>query len=178
MPAGAYVLRTWLWLPAPRERVFPFFADARNLERITPAFLRFRVLNTRPIVMTRGTVIDYRLRLRGLPLRWRSAITEWDPPVRFCDAQIRGPYAEWVHTHVFEPQDRGTMVRDEVRYRLAGPSILTRPAHARIVAPDLRRIFEFRHAALTAIFSAAGTARAGPVGISRASCHPPIRNQA
>lgn len=167
MTADAYLLRTWLWLPESRARVFPFFADARNLERITPAFLRFRVLNGSPIVMGPGALIDYRLTLRGIPLRWRTEITTWDPPARFCDTQLRGPYAEWVHTHTFEEQDGGTLIRDAVRYRLPGPALLTRLVNALLVAPDTRRIFEFRHAALCAAFGANGRARLGPVTVQR-----------
>jgi ligand-binding SRPBCC domain-containing protein len=108
--ADVYNLRTWIWLPDPRERVFAFFADAHNLERITPPFLRFRVLNTSPIVMGPGALIDYQLRLHGVPVKWRTEITTWQPPERFCDVQLRGPYSEWVHTHTFDEHDGSTTV--------------------------------------------------------------------
>src|SRR5689334_6083195 len=121
-----YELATWQWRPRPRHEVFDFFADARNLERITPAFLNFHVLTPSPIDMRAGAVIDSRQRLRGLPLRWRSEITIWDPPRRFADAQRRGPYQQWDHTHTFEDEDGGTMVHDRVLYRLIGPDVVTR----------------------------------------------------
>jgi ligand-binding SRPBCC domain-containing protein len=164
--AGVHELTTWQWLPRPRNEVFAFFSDARNLQRITPPFLGFRVLTPEPITMRVGTLIDYRLTLRGVPLRWRTEITAWDPPVRFEDIQLRGPYAEWIHTHTFEEQDQGTLVRDAVRYRLPGPDVVTGLVNRLLVAPDTRRIFEFRHRALEAAFSAAGQAKAGPVLIT------------
>jgi len=167
--ADTYLLSTWLWLPRPRAEVFGFFADARNLERITPAFLKFRVLTPDPIVMRSGTLIDYRLTLHGLPLGWKTEITEWDPPIRFADVQRRGPYAEWVHTHDFEAQDDGTMVRDTVRYRLRGPGIIARAINALLVAPDTKRIFEFRHQALERELAVHGLTRVGPVTIGRAA---------
>jgi len=151
---ASYGLTTWQWLPRPREEVFRFFSDARNLQHITPAFLHFHVLTPNPIEMRRGALIDYRLKLRGVPLRWRSEITSWEPPQRFSDIQVRGPYAEWVHTHAFEEKDGGTLVTDVVRYRLRGPRFLTglhQPGargtrletHLRVQAPsartDLRR---------------------------------------
>ena len=147
-------LSTWQWLPRPREEVFRFFSDARNLQRITPEFLHFHVLTPGPIEMRRGALIDYRLKLRGVPLRWRSEITSWEPPQRFSDIQVRGPYAEWVHTHAFEEKDGGTLVTDVVRYRLRGPRFLTGIINRVLVAPDSKRIFEFRHRALEQIFDA------------------------
>ena len=167
MSADTYRLTTWMWLPEPRDRVFAFFADAHNLERITPPFLRFRILNPSHIVMGPGALIDYTLRLHGLPIEWRTEITTWEPPVRFCDIQQRGPYAEWVHTHTFDEHDGGTMVRDDVRYRLPGPFFATRVVNALMVSPDTRRIFEFRHEALCEVFGARHTARVGPVQVER-----------
>ena len=162
-----YELATWQWLPRPRPEVFAFFADARNLERITPAFLHFHVLTANPLDMRAGAVIDYRLRLRGLPLRWRSEITAWDPPHRFADVQRRGPYRQWDHTHTFEDADGGTMVRDRVLYRLLGPDFLTRIINGALVAPDTKRIFEFRHRALDECVKVAGQSRSGPVSLVR-----------
>jgi ligand-binding SRPBCC domain-containing protein len=166
--ADTYRLTTWLWLPEPRERVFGFFADAHNLERITPHFLRFRILNASPIVMGPGALIDHTLRLHGVPIKWRTEITLWEPPTRFCDTQLRGPYREWIHTHTFDELDGGTMVRDEVRYQLPGPAFASRIVNALLVAPDARRIFEFRHHALCETFNARHTARVGPVTVEQA----------
>ena len=165
--ADVYTLSTWQWLPLPRETVFAFFSDAFNLERITPDLLRFRVLTPAPIDMRPGALIDYRLSLRGLPMRWRSEITEWDPPNRFADRQRRGPYREWHHTHLFEDRDAGTFVHDIVRYRLIGPDLVTRAINALLVEPDTRRIFTFRHAALERRLGLEGKTRSGAVTVER-----------
>ena len=156
-------MTTWQWLPRPRDEVFRFFSDARNLQRITPPFLHFQVLTPGPIVMRPGTLIDYRLKLHGVPIRWRSEITAWEPPVRFADVQRRGPYAEWTHTHTFEEDDGGTMVRDLVRYRLRGPAFASRLINTLLVAPDTARIFAFRHKALEEIFDVTNQARSGEI---------------
>jgi ligand-binding SRPBCC domain-containing protein len=161
-------MTTWQWLPRPRNQVFDFFSDARNLQRITPAFLSFRVLTADPIAMRQGALIDYRLTLRGVPLRWRTEITTWEPPFRFSDVQLRGPYAEWIHTHTFEEENGGTLVRDVVRYRLWGPSVVTRWMNKLLVAPDTKRIFEFRHKALANILGVRDQARAGDVTFGQA----------
>ena len=165
--SDAYELATWQWLPRPRPEVFAFFADARNLERITPAFLNFHVLSAGPIEMRAGARIDYRLRLRGVPLLWRSDITVWEPPHHFVDEQRRGPYRQWTHTHTFEDEAGGTMVRDHVLYRLPGPDLATRVVNAVLVAPDTRRIFAFRHTALEECLGLTGQTRSGPVTIVR-----------
>jgi ligand-binding SRPBCC domain-containing protein len=147
--------------------VFAFFADAHNLERITPPFLKFEVLTQGAIVMRPGALIDYRLRLRGVPLNWRTEITSWDPPRQFTDVQLRGPYRQWDHTHTFDDEDGGTMARDRVLYRLPGPDVFTRVVNAVMVAPDTRTIFTYRHAALEDAFDVRGRARSGPVSIAR-----------
>lgn len=163
--ADTYRLETWLWLPIPRDEVFQFFADAHNLERITPPFLRFQVKEAAPIAMRQDVRINYRLQLHGLPLTWRSIISVWQPPARFVDEQLRGPYSRWVHTHTFDEQDGGTMVRDQVLYALPGPSFVTRIVNRLFVAPDVTRIFEYRHKALNEILKPPTPARFGPVTI-------------
>jgi ligand-binding SRPBCC domain-containing protein len=141
------VLSADQWIPADRARVFAFFADAANLGRITPAFLDFRILTPLPVEMRAGALIDYRLRLMGVPLRWRTRIEEWEPGRAFTDVQLAGPYARWVHRHAFEPRDGGTLVRDRVEYALP-LAPLSAPAHALFVGPALRSIFTYRQAAV------------------------------
>jgi ligand-binding SRPBCC domain-containing protein len=129
-----------LWLPQPREKVFSFFADARNLQAITPPWLDFRIANPGPIEMKVGACIDYRLRVHGIPMRWQSEITAWEPPVRFVDEQRRGPYRSWIHEHTFEEKDGGTLVKDHVRYAVPGGKLINRL----FVSRDVRRIFAYR----------------------------------
>ena len=132
------------WVPTPLDETFAFFAEARNLERITPPFLRFRIVTPAPIAMRAGTLIDYRLRLRGIPVRWRTEITAWDPPRSFTDVQVRGPYRKWVHRHDFVEENGGTRVDDTVTYSVPGGALVDRL----IVRPDLDRIFGYRRSAI------------------------------
>lgn len=144
------VLESQVWLPRPRDEVFAFFADAGNLESLTPPWLNFRILTPRPIAMSAGALIDYRIRLRGVPLRWRTLISAWEPCERFVDEQIRGPYRLWRHEHRFIEVDGGTLCTDRVEYRVP----IDRLVHGWMVRPDLDRIFEFRRRYLLARFSA------------------------
>lgn len=143
--SAVHVLRREQRLEAPPETVFPFFADARNLEAITPPLLRFRLLTPDPISMGVGTFLQYALRLRGVPVRWDTLIQEWEPPVRFVDVQVRGPYRLWHHTHSLEPLDggRATLMRDTVRYSV-GFGALGELARRALVLRDLEAIFAFR----------------------------------
>ena len=145
-----HLLETEQRLPHPVERVFAFFAEAGNLQRITPPELRFGIVTPLPIVLGAGTTIDYRLRLFGIPFLWRSVITEWDPPRAFTDEQVKGPYALWIHRHLFEPERGGTVIRDRVRYKLPlGPvGDLAHP----VVRRQLARIFDYRRRAVEAAF--------------------------
>ena len=144
----SFRLSAALVVPAPIDTVFAFFADAGNLEAITPTWLHFRVLQVAPPAVRYGTVIDYRLRLHGLPLRWRSVISAWDPPHRFVDEQLRGPYRRWHHEHTFGAVSGGTEVRDRVDYELR----LGAAVGARLVARDVRAIFAYRQRTLAARF--------------------------
>jgi ligand-binding SRPBCC domain-containing protein len=150
-----HVLEREQLVPAPRERVFPFFADAHNLERLTPPALRFRILTPGPIEMRAGAVIDYRLSMSGLPFRWRTTIEKWDPPNVFIDVQTKGPYAVWRHTHSFEDAPGGgTRMRDRVEYALPfGP--LGEAAHRLFVARQLDGIFRFREKFIARLFPGA-----------------------
>jgi hypothetical protein len=143
-----HVLERSQRLALPAERAFAFYADALNLEAITPPWLAFRVTTAGPIEMRPGALIDYRLRLHGIPVRWRTRIEAWEPPRRFVDVQARGPYALWEHTHTFEPDGpHAVVIRDRVRYALPfGP--LGRLAHAVFVRRDLERIFDYRRRAV------------------------------
>ena len=138
-----FVFEASQWVPTPVAQTFDFFADAANLEAITPSFLHFRILTPLPIEMREGARIDYWLRLDGLPVRWRTGITHWDPGVSFEDTQLRGPYAKWVHRHSFEPQGAGTRLRDRVEYAVPFDP-LSRPLHALYVRPTVERIFRHR----------------------------------
>jgi ligand-binding SRPBCC domain-containing protein len=142
-------LKKQIWLAQPREKVFGFFADPQNLSRLTPAWLNFAMARAAPPVVKPGTLLDYRLRLRGIPIRWRSEITAWDPPNRFVDRQIKGPYSLWIHEHLFEEKQGGTLVRDNVQYAVPGGKLVQKL----LVAPDLERIFNYRHQVLKELFA-------------------------
>jgi ligand-binding SRPBCC domain-containing protein len=143
-----HTLRREQVLDATPRDVFAFFADARNLEAITPPLLRFHVVTPAPIEMAVGTFIQYRLRLHGVPIRWDTLIQAWEPPHRFVDVQVRGPYRLWHHTHEVEPAGDGrSVVRDTVRYDVGfGP--LGDMAHRLLVRRDLEAIFDYRAAAV------------------------------
>jgi ligand-binding SRPBCC domain-containing protein len=138
-----------LWVPRPIEEVFPFFADARNLQKITPPWLDFMVTTPGEIVMQQGALIDYKLRVRGIPLRWRSEITAWEPPRRFVDKQLRGPYRFWLHEHRFEDKNGGTLVTDEIQYSVYGGEIIRRL----FVARDVEKIFAHRTKRMQELFA-------------------------
>lgn len=135
-------LHTSQHLPRPREVVFPFFADAANLEHITPPELRFHIVTPPPILMQAGTRITYRLRLFGVPFAWHTVITRWEPPSLFVDEQIKGPYRLWVHTHRFHDHGDGTRMEDEVIYRL--PCFPLGELAYPLVRRELRWIFSYR----------------------------------
>jgi ligand-binding SRPBCC domain-containing protein len=148
---GLHMLQTRTHLPLAIGEVFAFFSDATNLERITPPELAFRILTPTPIEVREGTLIDYRLRLFGVPFGWRSRISLWEPPLRFVDEQLRGPYRTWIHLHEFEASGNGTLMTDRVEYRLpghpfAGPALP-------LVRLQLDRIFRYRARSIRSILA-------------------------
>jgi ligand-binding SRPBCC domain-containing protein len=133
-------------LPLPLDRVFPFFAEADNLEAITPPELRFRIVTPRPVDMREGALIRYQLRLFGVGFEWLTRITHWDPPHEFVDEQLKGPYRRWVHRHRFTEAPEGTRIDDEVLYEL--PLFPLGELAAPLVAWQVRRIFAYRALAI------------------------------
>jgi len=140
-----------LFVPRRHAEVFSFFAEAGNLQRITPPWVDFHIVTPLPIEMAVGTLIDYRLKVHGVPVGWRTEITVWDPPHQFVDVQRRGPYRRWVHTHRFRAVAGGTQVDDEVDFRVAGGWLVERL----FVARDVRAIFQHRQRAILEVFGVA-----------------------
>lgn len=150
--ALAHRLERSTWLPRPLAEVFEFFADAGNLERITPPELRFRILTPRPVPMRPGALIDYRLSLFGIPFDWHTEISHWEPPHRFVDRQLRGPYRRWIHTHEFTAERGGTRMLDRVDYVLPFGTLglVAKP----LVGRQLERIFDFRERTIQQLLGA------------------------
>lgn len=142
----AQVLERSTWIPRPVDDVFAFFADIGNLERITPPELRFRLMTPAPVEMQRGALIEFRLALYGLPFGWRTEISRWEPPARFVDRQLAGPYAQWIHLHEFSAERGGTRMVDRVDYVL--PLGRLGRIGLPLVRRQLDRIFDFREATI------------------------------
>ncbi|MFO0812623.1 MAG: SRPBCC family protein [Gemmatales bacterium] len=166
-----YTLRREQFIPTGIDEVFAFFADAVNLDFLTPPWLHFRIKTKLPIVMKTGTLIDYTIRWRLIPVAWRTEILDWSPPYRFVDQQIKGPYSLWHHTHTFESKAGGTLMHDIVRYRLPlGP--LGTLSHALIVQRDLNAIFDYRFQRIAERFgsvrwpSSLASTSEGPIHVS------------
>jgi len=139
-----YIIEREQVIERPRGETFAFFSDARNLERITPSFLRFRILTPPPIRMRAGLILEYALSLFGARFHWKTLIEKWTPEESFADVQLKGPYSLWRHTHTFEEMDAGrTLVRDRVEYCLP-LGILGRIAHGVFVKKSLKKIFDYR----------------------------------
>ncbi len=131
------------WINRSLEHVFPFFEKPENLARITPPSLGFKILTPGPIEMRQGALIDYTVKVMGIQTRWTTLITDYDPPRRFVDVQLRGPYSFWHHTHFFDEIDGATRMKDEVRYGMPfGPlGEVVRMLH---VERQIQNIFDYR----------------------------------
>ncbi|MEZ5345578.1 MAG: SRPBCC family protein [Pyrinomonadaceae bacterium] len=148
-----HILNRKLHLEVPREKVFEFFSDARKLQEICPPELDFEILTGLPIDIRKGTILDYRLHLRGIPIKWQTLISEWDPPYSFIDEALKSPYKQWIHRHVFtEAEDGGTDIEDIVRYRL--PFEPFGEIGLWYVKRELKYIFDYREKVITEHFSA------------------------
>lgn len=138
--AGIYNLHAEILIPYSITEVFDFFSKPQNLESLTPPWLNFQILTPLPIKMSTGTMIDYQLKLHGFPIKWKTEIRDWEPPFRFVDNQVKGPYRLWHHTHIFQEQSEGTLVTDEVQYSVLGGALV----NWLIVQKDVERIFNYR----------------------------------
>lgn len=149
-----YIFKTLQEIDLPRTDVFEFFSNAENLERITPPELGFNIITPLPIDIKKGTLIDYKLSLHGVPINWRTEITHWEPPFEFIDMQLRGPYKQWIHLHRFtEPEPGKTLMEDEVRYRL--PFEPLGDIGNFMVGGKIKKIFDYRRKAVEEYFSIA-----------------------
>jgi ligand-binding SRPBCC domain-containing protein len=146
--SGGSRMETSQFVPERREIIFKFFSNVFGLQELTPSWVNFQVLSAHPIDIRKGTIIDCRLCLHRVAIRWQSRIEVWEPPCRFVDLQVRGPYRYWHHEHVFEPANGGTICRDIVDYVVRGGWIIDRL----FVRSDLKRIFEFRQRKLGQLF--------------------------
>ncbi len=147
-----YTLKREQWIPAGLEETFRFFAEAGNLEAITPPWLGFRILTPQPIAISAGAEIRYSLRWHGIPLRWKTEITQWNPPYAFEDFQRSGPYRLWHHRHTFVPVDGGTLMTDIVDYDLyLGP--VGTAIHWLAVKANVEKIFDYRYQRVRELFS-------------------------
>ncbi len=153
--AGVQVFETRQWVHRPVDELWGFFTEAENLEAITPPWLNFRIVAKSTPSIEKGTLIDYRLRIRGVPARWRTLIESWEPMKRFVDIQLKGPYAKWHHTHDFEPLKGGTLLTDRVVYRLP-VGVLGDAVAGGVVGRDIARIFGYRREVIQKRFGQAG----------------------
>lgn len=160
MSIAFHTLRREQWIGRSIQEVFAFFADAHNLERITPPWLNFKILAVDSDAVSEGTMIRYRLKLHGLPIHWKTEIRKWRAPHRFVDVQRRGPYRLWHHTHVFEEHGGRTKMIDVVRYRLP-LGVLGKLVNALMVRRDVERIFDYRRGEIERLFGGEGSSHGG-----------------
>jgi ligand-binding SRPBCC domain-containing protein len=146
-----FILRAEQFVPRPLAEVFDFFSKAENLQELTPAFLHFRILSVDPAPVRKGTLIKYSLRWRIFPIRWTTEIIEWEPPYRFVDVQLKGPYKLWHHEHRFVAEGNGTRIIDEVQYQLPF-GVFGSIAHSLKVKKDVEAIFVYRTEVVRRLF--------------------------
>ncbi len=147
---SGYWLRAEMLVEQPLETVFEFFADAKQLERITPPILNFKILTPMPVEMKARLLLDYQISIHKIPIKWRTEIAVWEPPYRFVDRQLKGPYHLWHHEHTFEETENGTFVKDKVIYKPIGGALV----HKLFVRRDLEKIFRYRQEKIAEIFAA------------------------
>lgn len=147
-----YVLESEQFIPRPIDEVFAFFSRPENLEELTPTWLNFKIVEA-PKTLAAEVLIRYRLSWHGVPIRWTTQIKEWNPPHRFVDVALSGPYVLWNHEHLFAPHENGTLMHDRVTYALP-LGWLGVLAHRLCVRRDVERIFEFRTHRMGQLFPA------------------------
>lgn len=149
---GAYVIEKCQWVPLPRDEVFNFFSQAKNLEAITPEWLHFRVKQMSTDKIEKGSLIDYKLKVKGLPASWRTLIKSWNPPFEFIDEQLKGPYSLWLHTHSFEEVQGGTLLLDRVIYRVP-LGVIGNIVREVMIRSDVEKIFKHRQEQVPKLFN-------------------------
>lgn len=150
--SSGYVHEDVKWIPQSPSEVFPFFSEAKNLETITPPWLNFHIVGMNTPAINEGTLIDYKLRIKGVPAKWKTRISEWVPGERFVDEQLKGPYRIWHHTHEFIPLAGGTLMRDRVVYQMPF-GILGDIVRELVVGNDVRTIFAYRSKVIDQTFA-------------------------
>jgi hypothetical protein len=150
-----HTINSDLWLPRPQDEIFDFFSDAFNLETITPPRVHFHVVTPRPIELKPGALINYRLKMNGIPLRWTTRIETWNPPHQFSDIQLSGPYKLWHHTHTFTSERGGTKMTDHVDYELP-LGFLGELAHRLWARREVESIFAYRTGIISGRFARRG----------------------
>ena len=148
---GLHIFETETYIDRPLNEVFDFFSKAENLNLLTPPGLQFQILTPLPIRMHTGTLIDYRLSLKGIPFRWKTEIAAWEPPFFFTDTQLKGPYRLWIHKHVFRSEKQGTLMHDRVAYSAPG-WVLEPLINKLFVKKQVEKIFRYRQQKLDALF--------------------------
>lgn len=147
-----YIFKAEQTINASLKETFDFFSKAENLEKLTPPILRFEILTQLPIQIVQGTIIDYKIKLRGVPIKWKTVIEVWEPQVKFVDNQLKGPFKLWHHTHEFKSLgENKTLMKDTVRYLLPF-GILGQLVHPLLVKPDVEKIFAYRNTVIEETF--------------------------